>query len=224
LCGIAGIATRDDRPPSFQTLDVLANALAHRGPDGTGRYADKGIGLVNTRLAIIDLKTGDQPFQTGEAVSVINGEIYNDLEIRASLPYAAYRSRSDGESALHLYCDRGDRFTAGLRGMYALAVYDRRSAKLVLARDPFGIKPLYYVSTPDGFAFASEIQALVRAGLAVRGIDPRERAELFQLKFTTGRRTIFPEVSRVQPGETMIVSGNQIVERRRQRALPATRP
>jgi len=138
----------DGRPLEPAVLDRLTAALKHRGPDGSGRYKNGSTGLVNTRLAIIDLETGDQPFEeTKGAVLVANGEIYNDLEIRWRLASAPYESKSDCESPLHLYRREGLAFTDQLRGMYAIAIYDRDASKLILARDPFGIKQLYYTAT-----------------------------------------------------------------------------
>ena len=110
------------------------------------------------------------------------------------------------------------------RGMYALALHDPTQRRLVLARDPFGIKPLYYVEGPAGFAFASEPQALLRAGLARAEIDPVRRAELLQLKFTTGNATIFPGICRLLPGETLAVEGGRIVARERLDPLGAAAP
>ena len=202
-------------------LDRLAAALAHRGPDDHGRYQNRSVGLLNTRLAIIDLKTGNQPFEAPNgSVLVANGEIYNDLDIRRQLADAPYHTRSDCESPLHLYGEKGLAFADGLRGMYAIAIYDKPNEKQVLSRDPFGIKPLYYVSTPNCFAFASEAQALIAAGLATNRITPQKRSELFQLKFTTGQETIFSDIRRVSPGETLVIQDGRIVERRLRRALP----
>ena len=205
-------------------LDRLATALAHRGPDGNGRYENRSIGLINTRLAIIDLETGTQPFRAPNgAVLVANGEIYNDLDIRRELTDAPYKTRSDCESPLYLYCEKGLTFVDELRGMYAIAIYDKGNERLVLSRDPFGIKPLYYISMPDYFAFASEAQALIAAGLATNHITPQKRSELLQLKFTTGQETIFSDIRRVLPGETLVIQECRIVERRLRRAIPGKR-
>ncbi len=222
MCGIAGVMTRNGRPCEAAVLDRLVGAMKHRGPDGSGRFLNGSIGLVSTRLAIIDLETGDQPFEDPQgAVLVANGEIYNDLEIRRQLTDAPYRSKSDCESPLHLYRRKGLDFTDGLRGMYSIAIYDKATSKLVLTRDPFGIKQLYYVVTPTHFAFASELQALMASGLANgHHINPQKRAELFQLKFTTGSETIFSQIYRLLPGETIVVADGQIVERRFRRAIP----
>jgi asparagine synthase (glutamine-hydrolysing) len=225
VCGIAGLMTCDGRRPDSAVLDRLEAAIAHRGPDGSGRYISGGTGLLNTRLAIIDLRTGMQPlYEEQGAALVANGEIYNDLELRAKMRDACFKTGSDCESALHLYRRKGLDFVEELRGMYAIAIHDPVTSRLVLARDPFGIKPLYYVQTPTYFAFASEPQALLAAGLADRAINPRARAELFQLKFTTGSDSIFSQIRRVLPGETLVVADGQIVERRQRDALPQDGP
>src|SRR5205085_4551450 len=115
---------------------------------------------------------------------------------------------------VHLYAKLGLNYTERLRGMYAIAIYDPERARLVLSRDPFGIKPLYYVETPAYFAFASEIQALLKAGLARPAVVPARRAELMQLKFTTDAETIVPGVRRVLSGETLAIEQGRVVERR----------
>ncbi|MGO9602367.1 MAG: asparagine synthase (glutamine-hydrolyzing) [Candidatus Binataceae bacterium] len=225
MCGIAGVMMRNGRPAESAVIDLLQTALAHRGPDGTGRHLSGPIGLLSTRLAIIDLQTGNQPlYEDQGAVLVANGEIYNDPELRAQLSDVHFRTGSDCEPPLHLYRRKGLGFVDDLRGMYGIALYDPGARRLILSRDPFGIKPLYYVETPDYFAFASEAQALIAAGLAGRQIRPRARAELLQLKFTTGSDTIFSQIYRVLPGETLVITYGQIVERRRRNALPEGGP
>lgn len=203
------------------SLGRLVNALRHRGPDGDGTYAARNVALGQTRLAIIDLETGNQPlYEPGGAVLVANGEIYNYLELREELDTADFATHSDCEPPLHLYRRHGLDFVDHLRGMYAIALYDPIEGHLVLARDPFGIKPLYYAQTPAGFAFASEPQALLAAGLIEPRINAEARAELFQLQFTTGAETIFEGISRVLPGETVVVRDGRVVARRRRTALP----
>ena len=222
MCGIAGVMMRDRRAPDAGVLAALAAALVHRGPDGGGSHVEGAVGLVHRRLAIIDLTTGDQPlYGPGGTALVVNGEIYNDPALRAARPGAPFRTHSDCEPILFLYAEHGLDFAAHLRGMYALALSDPKTGRLVLARDPFGIKPLYYVENEAGFAFASEPQALLRAGLARAEIDPLRRAELLQLKFTTGSATIFPAIRRVLPGETLVIEAGRIVARRQLARLPA---
>jgi asparagine synthase (glutamine-hydrolysing) len=216
MCGIAGVMMKNGRSPDPAVLDRLQQALAHRGPDGRGRHLAGPVGLVSTRLAIIDTLTGDQPLKDSRGgVLVANGEIYNDPELRMQLSDVTFRTGSDCESPLHLYRCKGLDFVEGLRGMYAIAIHDQAASKLILARDPFGIKQLYYVEAPAYFAFASEPQALIAAGLAGRRIRQRACAELFQLKFTTGPETIFSQIHRVLPGETLVVTDGMIVERRK---------
>jgi asparagine synthase (glutamine-hydrolysing) len=225
MCGIAGIVMRNGRPPDPRLLDRLAAAIAHRGPDGAGRYVDADTALLHARLSIVDLATGDQPL-TGPSGArlVANAEIYNDPELRQGYAGRRFRTRSDCEPILHLYDDLGEGFADPLRGMYALALFDPARRRLLLARDPFGIKPIYYAATPVGLVFASEAQALLKAGLVTADVDARRRAELLQLKFTTGAATIFPGINRVLPGETIMIEGGEIVARRRRAALPGGGP
>ena len=229
MCGIAGIMAVDGRPPDAATLDMMAGSLAHRGPDGQGRHVAGDVGLVQMRLAIIDLATGDQPIFAptpagGRAAIIANAEIYNFVELRAAMPEVAFTTRSDCEPPLHLYLRHGVDFARHLRGMYAIAIHDPDAGLLVLARDPFGIKPLYYVETTSGFAFASEPHGLVEAGWVKPTVRAASRDELLQLQFTTGRATVFDGIQRVLPGETLVIRAGRIVERRRLEALPAERP
>lgn len=225
MCGIAGLMTVDGGPAAHPILDRLAQALAHRGPDGRGTYRSGNVGMVHTRLAIIDLKTGDQPLhEPGGGTLVGNGEIYNYLELRDELPTVVFSTESDCEVSLHLFRRHGLDFTRYLRGMYALAIHDSASGHLILARDPFGIKPLYYVETSRYFAFASEPSALIKAGLIGTEIVRQARNELLQLQFTSGRDTIYQGIRRVLPGETLVVAEGRVVERRRLDPLPVGGP
>jgi len=226
MCGIAGVMTTTGRAPAADRLQELSAALAHRGPDGDGQHVASDVGMVQTRLAIIDLTTGDQPlYEPGGAALVANGEIYNYVELQASLRQAGTQlaTGSDCEPILHLYRRDGLDFVNSLRGMYAIAIHDPTEGRLVLSRDPFGIKPLYFVETAEHFAFASEAQALHAAGLAPEpSIDPRHRDELLELQFTCGPDTILNGIQRLMPGETIVVRGGRIVERRHKAALPET--
>jgi asparagine synthase (glutamine-hydrolysing) len=224
MCGIAGIMTAGG-PAPVSALDRMAEALAHRGPDGRGRYLHGDTGLVHTRLAIIDLVTGDQPLhEPGGAALVANAEVYNYVELRDELEGVAFATASDCEPPLHLYRRLGLSFAERLRGMYAIAIHDPGKRRLVLVRDPFGIKPLYYAETAQGFAFASEPQALLSAGLIAPRLRPERRDELLELQFTTGRETIFEGIHRVLPGETLVVVGGRVIERHRRDALPEGGP
>ncbi len=222
MCGIAGVMTATGQLPDMAVPDAMRDALVHRGPDGEGRLHTDDVGMTQTRLAVIDLETGDQPlFDTGGAALVANGEIYNFVELRDALAGEEFATASDCEPPLKLYRRDGLAFTDSLRGMYAIAIHDASARRLVLARDPFGIKPLYYADTASGFAFASEPQALIRAGLVEPRIRRGAATELLQLQFSTGRGTIFEGIDRVLPGETLVVAGGKVVERRKRAALPA---
>ncbi len=230
MCGIAGVMTTRGTRPSFVMLDRMERAIAHRGPDGSVRLVRGDTALVQVRLAIVDLVTGDQPFfaddadpDTGIAL-IANGEIYNNPALRQAMTAAPFRTRSDCEPPVFLYQSQGVDFADRLRGMYAIAIHDPVAGRLVLARDPFGIKQIYYCETEELFAFASEPQALLAAGLGARMPDRAGVAELLQLKFTTGERTVFPGIHRVLPGETLVVEQGRVVARHRGTALPAGRP
>ena len=223
MCGIAGAMSRTGAAIDVGLLDRLGTAQAHRGPDGRGHYTQDAIGLAHQRLAIIDLATGDQPlFGPDGLVLIANGEIYNNPELRETLAFEPFKTKSDCEPPLYLYQLHGLDYVDHLRGMYAIALYDPAKRQLVLSRDPFGIKPLYYAETPSHFLFASEPQAILATGLIERREEQQGRDELVNLQFTTGATTIFAGIHRLAPGETVVVKNGAIVERRRRAALPTT--
>jgi len=225
MCGIAGIMLRPGAVLPAGLLEKMGAAIAHRGPDGTGTYQAGDVAFVHNRLAIIDLATGDQPLrEPGGGVLVANGEIYNHVELRQKLADFAFKTQSDCEPPLALYRRDGLGYADVLRGMYAIALHDARAGRLVLSRDPFGIKPLYVARADIGVAFASEAQALRGAGFGSGAVRADKRAELLEMQFQTGAATIFDGIERVLPGETLVLSQGQIVERRRRQALPAGAP
>jgi asparagine synthase (glutamine-hydrolysing) len=213
MCGIAGIALAPGAVADPAVLAQFAASLAHRGPDGAGEFIAADAALVHTRLAIIDLATGDQPLFSGPLALIANGEIYNFLELRAALP-VGYNTNSDCEPPLKLFSRRSADYADTLRGMYAIAIHDRAFSTLTLSRDPFGIKPLYTCQTPHGLAFASEPRALLEAGLARRKIRHDRLNELLNLQFTTGTKTIFHDINRVAPGETLTIRDGEITATR----------
>ena len=223
MCGLAGIALRPGASLPEGALEAMVAALAHRGPDGSGQQVAGGVAIAHTRLSIIDLVTGDQPLFAGGAALVANGEIYNYRELR-QLNQLSCTTQSDCEPPLHLYRRDGLAFVDALRGMYAIALHDRASRRLVLARDPFGIKPLYIAETEHGIAFASEPQALIAGGFVTPRIRTEARDELLQLQFTTGAETIFQGIRRLLPGESLSITDGKIVERHRRMALPEGPP
>ncbi|MDJ0893878.1 MAG: asparagine synthase (glutamine-hydrolyzing) [Alphaproteobacteria bacterium] len=229
MCGIAGVMGPDGAAPDGDLLDAFDRALAHRGPDGRGDYVRDDVAMMQRRLAIIDLVTGDQPLYWPDGSALVaNGEIYNYVELRSAMVAdgTSFSTKSDCELPLALYQQHGSGFAEHLRGMYAIALHDPQRRHLVLARDPFGIKPLYYAEGPFGFAFASEAQALVPLvtnGNALKLAEDK-LVELLQLQFTTGADTPFEGVHRVLPGETLVVEAGRVVERRRRSVLSAAYP
>lgn len=226
MCGIAGLARAPGASVPSDLVGKLDTALAHRGPDGAGHHQAGSVLLVHRRLAIIDLAGGAQPLRAPDGTALIaNGEIYAYRELRRDLlADVRFATESDCEVPLHLFVREGERFTARLRGMWAIAIHEPRSDHLVLSRDPFGIKPLYVAKTPLGTAFASEPRALIAAGLVAPEIAPRARDELLELQFTTGRGTIWRGIERVLPGETVTIAPGGVVARRRLAALPEGGP
>jgi len=229
MCGIAGMMTINGALPRERDLDALTDALRHRGPDGEGRYIAGGVGLIQTRLAIIDLETGDQPLYAepvdGNRCALVgNGEIYNYIELRQELGAEKFKTNSDCEPPLQLYLRHGTDYPRFLRGMYALALHDPKQDRLILSRDPFGIKPLYYAETSEGFVFASEPQAIIAAGLVKATVRRKAVYELLQLQFTCGPETVFEGINRVLPGETLVVEGGRIASRHHLPALPEGAP
>ena len=148
MCGICGIVSARGRVDR-KRLAAMSETVVHRGPDSDGTFVKGGVGLAARRLAIIDLKSGDQPIsnEDGSCTVVQNGEIYNHAELRRELVRAGHRMRtdhSDTEAIVHAYEEWGVGFAERLRGMFAVAIWDEKRKRLVLARDRFGIKPLYY--------------------------------------------------------------------------------
>src|SRR5437868_3692488 len=169
MCGICGMVGDTSR------LAAMSATLVHRGPDSDGSFVDGDVGLAARRLSIIDLETGDQPIanEDGTVAVVQNGEIYNYEELRRELERAGHRFRTHGDTEVlvHLYEEEGDAFARRLRGMFAVALWDARRSRLLLARDRFGIKPLVYRHVGDELSFASELRALPRGEIDLDALE-----------------------------------------------------
>jgi asparagine synthase (glutamine-hydrolysing) len=201
MCGICGIAsTRGTVDPG--RLAAMSATLVQRGPDSDGTHVEGPVGLAARRLAIIDLATGDQPIanEDGRITVVQNGEIYNYRELRHDLERVGHRFSTSGDTEVlvHLYEEHGERFADRLRGMFAVALWDSERGRLVLARDRFGIKPLYYRETDGELAFASELRALPRGEIDLDALEA-----FLAFNSVPGPLTIFREVCKLQPGHVL---------------------
>jgi asparagine synthase (glutamine-hydrolysing) len=218
MCGILGIVGS----PSAQTLDAV-ELLRHRGPDGDGRWVGARAGLAMRRLAIIDLETGDQPVanERGDVVAIVNGELYNYRELRADLEAKGhtFRGVGDVEVVPHLYEEYGEKFAERLRGMFAVALWDESGERLVLARDRFGIKPLYLAELADGLAFASELAPLLALGASSEP-DHEAIADYLVLGYVPGERTGVAGVRRLGPARRLVHENGRSTEATWWRAEP----
>jgi asparagine synthase (glutamine-hydrolysing) len=208
MCGICGLVSTNGRPVDRALVEEMSSTLFHRGPDSGGVFAENGTAIAARRLAIIDLQTGDQPLsnEDGTVTVVQNGEIYNYRELREQLAAKGHRFRTQGDTEVlaHLYEERGPRFAEELRGMFAVAVWDSRERRLVLARDRFGIKPLYYRFRNGSLSFASELKALLRQPDFSREIDPDAVETFLAYSFVPAPLSIFREARKLPPGCTLV--------------------
>jgi asparagine synthase (glutamine-hydrolysing) len=219
MCGISGIASANGSVDADRVAAMSAT-LMHRGPDSFGEFSDGTAALAARRLSIIDLETGDQPIanEDGTLHVVQNGEIYNYRELRRELERAGHRFRTNGDTEvlLHLYEEYGDRFAERLRGMFAIAIWDARRRRLVLARDRFGIKPLYYRAKADELAFASELRALPRGEIDLDALEA-----FLAFNSIPAPLTIFREVRKLPAGHLLLWEDGRIRVERFARPAPA---
>ncbi|MGH7961807.1 MAG: asparagine synthase (glutamine-hydrolyzing), partial [Candidatus Binatia bacterium] len=207
MCGIAGkLNLQTDKPVTRETLTRMCDVIRHRGPDDEGIYLDEHFGMGMRRLSIIDLSTGKQPIgnEDGSVWTVFNGEIYNFLELRPLLQQKGhtFATNTDTEVIVHLYEEYQEEFVKYLAGMFAIAVWDTRQRKLILARDRLGIKPLYYSVDADRILFGSEIKAILQDE-SRRDIDFQALHDYLSLNYVPGPRTIFSRIRSLPPGHIM---------------------
>src|SRR5262252_10147538 len=198
----------------------MSDLLVHRGPDSTGEHVVGGIALAARRLSIIDLEHGDQPIanEDGSCVVVQNGEIYNYPELRRELELAGHelRTRCDTEALVHLYEEHGPGFAERLRGMFAVAIWDAPRRRLVLARDRYGIKPLYYRHVGDELRFASEVRALPRGE-----IDTDALEAFLAFNSIPAPYSIFRDVRKLPAGHVLVWERGEVSLERYARPGPA---
>lgn len=220
MCGIAGFSGADVTPDAARPLLArMIGTLAHRGPDGFGFHAEAGVGLAHARLSIIDLATGDQPIHnpTRDVWTVFNGEIFNYVELRARLEAAghAFYTQSDTEVIVHLYDRYGDAFVEHLNGQFAIALWDARRRRLVLARDRTGIRPLFHASAQGRTWFASEMKALLAVLPQCASLDPLGLVQTLSTWSAVEPQTVYRDVHSLPPGHLLAVErdGTQTLTR-----------
>jgi len=212
MCGIAGFINNKDNKKEI--IKKMTDRIIHRGPDAEGFYIDDDIALGHRRLSIIDLGGGDQPIYNEDKSKVIvfNGEIYNYLELRDILKKDGhkFKTNSDTEVIIHGYEKWGKDLPKQLRGMFAFAIYDKNDKSLFLARDNFGIKPLYYYQNNNTFMFASEIKSFLEHPDFVKELNKDIIAPYLSFSFTPTKETLFKGVYRVNPGTSLYIKNGKI--------------
>jgi asparagine synthase (glutamine-hydrolysing) len=227
MCGICGLVSLDGATaPDPAALAAMNETLVHRGPDSDGSVIDGPAGLAMRRLSIIDLAGGDQPIanEDGRIQVIQNGEIYNYAELMDELRGRGhtFRTHSDTEVLVHLYEERGPAFVEALRGMFAIAIWDARHGRLLLARDRFGIKPLYYRVAGATVSFASELKALLRQPGFSREIDPDGLESFLAFNSIPAPLTIFKEARKLPAGHTLVAEGGAVTVTRYARPTPVS--
>lgn len=218
MCGIYGVlALGGTRRLDPGVLGQMGRAIRHRGPDDDGMFVDEQLLLGMRRLSIIDVTGGHQPIasEDGNVVVVCNGEIYNFRRLREDLERAGHRfaTHSDTEVIVHLYEERGEKFLEELEGMFGLAVWDRRRRRLIVARDPLGIKPLYYALSGSSFAFASEAKALLVLPHLRARIDPEALAQYLSVGYVCAPASLFAGIRKLLPGEALVLEDGALRSR-----------
>jgi asparagine synthase (glutamine-hydrolysing) len=218
MCGIAGkLNFQRAQPVTHAAIARMCSVMRHRGPDDQGIYLDGNFGMGMRRLSIIDLSTGKQPIKNedGTVWTVLNGEIYNYLELRALLEQKGHKfyTHTDTEVIVHLYEEHGERFVEHLTGMFGVAVWDTRRKRMILARDRLGIKPLYYAANANRLLFGSELKTIL-ADDVDRQIDAQALHDYLSFNYVPGPRTIFKHIRSLPGGHLLICSGGSVAVKR----------
>jgi asparagine synthase (glutamine-hydrolysing) len=213
MCGIGALLDPEGRFSQGAGQAMVA-ALRHRGPDGEGTRRIGPVELVHTRLAIVDVEGGRQPLSSedGAITAVVNGEIYNHADLRAELERRGHTwaTRSDSEAIVHAYEEFGLDCLRRFNGIFAFALWDDRRGRLLIARDPFGVKPLYWWSDGSRLAAASEVGALLAAGLPVADLDEVALDHYLTWRFVPAPRTLFRGVSKLPPGSYLVAEDGAV--------------
>ena len=211
MCGIAGVSLKKENLTFQKKFSKVFNYLKHRGPDGKGTYKKKNVELIHTRLSIVDLDGGAQPIINDGVVLIANGEIYNDLNLRKKISKYKYKTNSDSESIIAVYKEDGIEGFKRLRGMYSFSLFDQKKGITFIGRDVFGIKPLYFSIFEEGIIYSSEMQSIQRLNIQNNDLSQFKLREYFQLQYCSGKKTIYNNIQRVRPGETIVIEDGKII-------------
>jgi asparagine synthase (glutamine-hydrolysing) len=207
MCGFVGIIDKNKRKIDIGTLKDMADTIHYRGPDEEGYFIENNLGLYHKRLSIIDLSTGKQPMTSGPYTIVFNGEIYNYLELREALVSKGHQfsSKSDTEVILKMYEEHGIKAIEQLNGMFSFLLYDKNRNQLIVARDHFGIKPLYYFKDKDQILFGSEIKALLKHPAVRSEVNLDSLKEYLTFQFILANSTLFNNIYKIPPGHYLVI-------------------
>jgi asparagine synthase (glutamine-hydrolysing) len=218
MCGIAGIVRRHPTGVSVESLGKMAASIRHRGPDGYGFYVGQRVGFAHVRLSIVDIAGGAQPLtnEDGQVVVTYNGEIYNHPELRRELEERGhvFRTRCDTEVLVHGYEEWGVNLLERLNGQFAFAIYDRNTDTVLIARDRFGVRPLFYAQRKGTLYFGSEIKAILATGEVEAALDRRGLDETFTFWAPRPPRTAFAGIASLEPGTYGILKDGALWLRR----------
>lgn len=211
MCGIVGFIGKG----SGEILHLMTNSIAHRGPDDEGFFIKDNVFLGHRRLSIIDLKTGNQPMfnEDGSIAVIFNGEIYNFQDLKKRLSGHLFKTSCDTEVIVHGYEEWGELIFEKLNGMFAIAIWDGKNKKLILGRDRFGEKPLYWADLPDVFIFSSEIKAIYQHPLFKKEIDFSSLGKYFFYEYIPSPHAIFKGVKKLEPGHLLTFKNAKIESR-----------
>lgn len=211
MCGIAGIVSKK---VTLHDLKLMLMMLSHRGPDELGTYVDPEAGIGNARLSILDPVNGTQPVYdpSREVAVVLNGEIFNYIELRSALEKKGYvfRTHTDTEVLLNCYLEYGDSFLADLNGQFSIAIWDRKKRSLLLARDRMGITPLFFYRSKDFFVFSSEIKALLVHKAVPKEINGKALDQIYTFWVPVGKHTILSGIEELPPGKMLLLRDGKV--------------
>ena len=216
MCGIAGFYS-EERIDQRGVINSMLDTIAHRGPDARNTKLFDQLALGHVRLSIIDLKNGAQPMSSADdnITLIFNGEIYNYIELRKDLESKGhvFNTSSDTEVLLKMYQEHGKNMLKMLNGMFAFAIYNKQNKELFLARDQFGIKPLYYSTQGNSFVFGSEIKALLKHPHVDAKVNQNSLYEYLTFQMVLNEETLFDDISKVEPASYMILREGKIIEK-----------